>query len=313
MQADVNLVTTTLCDLKCKFCVNDKIEIKKELMSCRRFKVVLDKLKEAGVRSIDMTPPVGENYIYEDYNKKLLLLDQYKFDFIKDTTNFVHVTKKDLNIISNLQIKTLINVSIYGDTQESFLKFAGVDRFENILKNVEYLEKLYQEMKIPSHIEFCFVIRYDKIKNNAEGGEFLFKNILENYIESKQTDFINNKFWQAVALMRGKNENFKVINQYENNNFCRPDLINESHPFVMGADNYPNGGVCACIVPTILPNGDIVICNNPYPRDEKITVITNIFEDSDFKKHFIRIKDEMRKGNYPDICKRCSEFSTEID
>jgi uncharacterized Fe-S cluster-containing radical SAM superfamily protein len=307
MQTDVNIVTTTFCNLKCKFCVNSKVKVKPELMTYNDFKIIIDKLSKNNYKSIDLTPPIGENYTDTNYRKKLQLLNSYNFSFIRETTNFVHLTTEDFYSILEMRNPILINVSVYGDTKKSFKEFTRVDNFDKFIKNVRFLSNLYNKKMIPPHICFNLIIRYSKIYYTSHGS-LNVNTIIKNY---KQTNFLNNEFWRLAILMKGANINFWLFNRFENNNFCRPDLIDESHTLVYGKEKYPKKGACVSIVPTILPNGDIVICNNPEPRDLKNKIVANIFNDSMkiIKERFIKIKNRMDGGLFPEICSICSEYS----
>ncbi len=258
--------------------------------SLEDFKVAADKLIEIGVDRFDMTPTLGEITLDPTWKEKLSYIDG-RVDYIQMYTHGLNLKEKDLEHILGLESPLTLFFSVYGDSQESFQKTTGSSRYKRFLESVRMIKDF---LPLPTNKRIGVDIRFKPVTLPLEVSNIDFKNTL----------------WKEILTLQQKEKSFVILNKYQNNNWGR-DFKTQN----FAKDMPPLQGACDCMNLTLNPNGDALICDICHPYDEKFEILGNILKD-DAKEIFSKLHQiwlDMEKGIYPEICLKCTEFTSDGD
>lgn len=286
----VNFQTWEMCQLSCGFCLYSFQEKLAGGWSLEAFKKTADKLAEAGVDSLEMTPALGEITLDPDWVEKVKHASA-KFKHVLVYTNALNLKEGDLNELLKTDVALILMISVYGDSRESYRKTAGKDLYELFLKKIKMIRSF---LPLP--------------KNKRIGVDIRFKKV-ELPLTVSNVDF-KNELWKELLTLDQREPNFFVENRPLNSNW------GVDFPGLPGPkEKKPFEGPCDCMNVTLNPNGDALICNVCHPYDKRYERLGNIFEDGPepILRAFNTTRDKMRKGLIPEICENCTEYECKGD
>ena len=163
----INIESTSVCNLKCKFCAYDKRDLEQvplQSMEMNLFKNITRQCLDLGYKNFGLTPVTGDIFMDKniieklDYLETLDNLNGYYF-----YTNFI--ATKENKILKLLDCKKLshLGLSIYGHDEESFIRFSkgSESSYRILIKNLNFL---YNQLK-KSNYDFKIELTQRTSKN----------------------------------------------------------------------------------------------------------------------------------------------------
>jgi sulfatase maturation enzyme AslB (radical SAM superfamily) len=135
-----NLETTSVCNLKCRFCAYEKKESPKVSMANDTFSDVVDQVTRLGFDRFHLTPCTGDVFMDPHLFEKLLFLDAHsKVRGYHFFSNLTIPTHDQLIRLMNLKKFERMTISVYGHDQESFVAItkSSPKIYRRLLANIE--------------------------------------------------------------------------------------------------------------------------------------------------------------------------------
>ncbi len=156
---DINIETTTICPMKCKFCCNRIYNRDREVMSVEMFNSIVEKyISEFGGGTL------GISAMHSDFMSDPLLLERlevikkYKDKlWVHSTTPLIAAARftdeELLSIISNMDF---IEVSVEGYDKETYQNMCGVNGFEVLIAQLKRVKRLIDENNLKVSVDVAF-------------------------------------------------------------------------------------------------------------------------------------------------------------
>lgn len=298
----IHVETTSLCNLKCKFCAYEKRDLDlhpSQTMKIENFKNIIHQCINEKYKYIGLTPTTGDIFMDKNIFEKLKYLEDCSgingFFFY---TNFIPIkTEKIENLISFEKLRYL-GLSIYGHDQETFINFTKSSEvaYRKLIENLKTLERLFFEKrnKIKNiSINLRSTKNFLLDNNNSDLCKIIKKIIKYEFTTYTYTHEYNN--WGNLI----KNEDIKNLNIH----FSDKNII--------------KNGACSLIFGKniIGVNGNVNAC---ACRDANFSLrIGNVYNNSLgkilSKKNdvYTKLIQSQNDGHFPDVCKSC-DFYTSI-
>ncbi|MGD0743820.1 MAG: radical SAM protein [Verrucomicrobiota bacterium] len=167
LEASATLMTnvTNICNAKCSFCAYPKVVAGKTLptgiMPFDVFKKAVDEWAEAGGRSLDLTPVVGDPLIDPGLLQKIdYAVNRARIKNVCLTTNAILMNRNDTyKRLIDLGIAGVF-ISTQGTSREAYEKVYGVKHYDDAMSGIHNLLEYNRAKGEPA----CIVIRF----RNAE-------------------------------------------------------------------------------------------------------------------------------------------------
>lgn len=263
---NVQIEITNRCNQDCIYCPHSKMTRKIDTMSLDNFKVIVNKCKDEGIKTI--TPFLnGESFLLKDIFDYLNYIKNQglRIRIVSNmTVVFPHITDKIFELFNYADTFTM---SIDGVNEENYKKFKKyAPPFQQREDNIQYFLKKYKELDEPFMLgiqgicsEFetiqSFKMKYDNMSSNVCDVNSVFQINWAGVIESN---------WQGHG-----------------NNFC-PKLYKDM---------------------TVMVNGDVCLCCLDYNGN---TIIGNIFKQNIKDIYNSEVMLKHRNSFPQGICKRCN-------
>ncbi len=136
--------TSSLCNLKCKFCAYEKKTSPRVNMERDLFADCIDQAVELGYTRFHMTPCTGDVFMDKGLFEKLVLMDaDPRVDAYEFFTNFTIPSEDDIERLFLVQKLRSLRISVYGHDLDSFV--AITKSTEKVYRRfVANLEALYE-------------------------------------------------------------------------------------------------------------------------------------------------------------------------
>ena len=298
----IHIETSSLCNLKCKFCAYDKrdLELHPSLtMKIENFKRIVNDCNNEKYRYIGLTPTTGDIFMDKTIFEKLDILENNNqiqgFFFY---TNFIPINFEKIQKLLNYKKLKFLGLSIYGHDEKTFINFTNSTSaaYNKLIQNLEELEKnlFYDKMKIKS---LSINLRSEKsflLEKNDSNLSKIIKKILkyENVFYTYTHEYNN---WGDLV----KKEDIKELNIH------------------FTEQNIKKRGACSLIFAKniIGANGNVNAC---ACRDANFTLrLGNVYDNklsdilSKNNKTYTDLIERQSKGDFPEVCKNC-DFYTSI-
>lgn len=273
----ISIITINNCNLNCHFCrgglqKDDLAEYSRyKIMSTEEFKNIVDKCLDGDKQFFDLTPAIGEPFLDKNFIEKLQILEdddralEYTF-----TTNLLLLKEADVIKLASLK-KLILDISLYGNSKDEYLKNTDKDKYDDFLKQLEMLYALCGSTKI-RFIQRC----------NLEQDT-----LLSQYVST---------------FRKNKMANLTLSEQY---NLNRAGQVSDNPARKRsGVCPYGPGGGGG-----IVSGGNVLFCPfHDFKRDGVVGNIFNkslneIYHDAPWKK----IINSHTNNEYTGMCKNCDE------
>ena len=141
---NINIETSSRCNLGCKFCAYPKRNLDAhphQIMSNELFEKIIKNVKKMGYKNIGLTPATGDIFMDKKIFDKFSLIEKYNFNGFYFYTNFIPISKDQIQkLVISPKLKFL-GLSIYGHSLETFKKFTNSNdvSYKKLLENLNYL------------------------------------------------------------------------------------------------------------------------------------------------------------------------------
>ncbi len=297
---NINIETTSRCNLKCKFCAYDKRnldEVPYTTMPQEMFEDVVKQSLDLGYENIGLTPTTGDIFMDKKLFDKLIFLDnQSRLDGYYFYTNFIPLNQNIIDQIFNLKKIKNFGISIYGNDLETFKKLSGGNEiaYNKLLENLRYFKnkiltsspKFKVEISQRTLKQFKLSEAYDEISKIIK--ELLSKNLIEF---SQNSEFNN---WGG--LIKEKDIDGLGIKLHDPNKKKIGSCSLIYSRLIIGANGLVNA--CAC-------------------RDANYTLAIGSVKNNKLKE-IINLKnvkyreliERQERNDFPDVCKSCDFYKS---
>jgi hypothetical protein len=134
--------TSSLCNLKCRFCAYDKKASPRVSMEDEFFRACVEQAVEMGLVRYHLTPCTGDVFMDPGLFSKLAFLDAHpRVDWYDFFTNFTIPSEEDIERLLALEKLASLKVSVYGHDSASFQAITrSTDKvYRRLLANLEAL------------------------------------------------------------------------------------------------------------------------------------------------------------------------------
>ena len=287
---DINIETSTICPLSCKFCCNRLYNRERNVMSIETFHSIVKEYVE-----ILGGGTIGIGSMQSDFLSDPLILERmgiikkYKKSlWVHSTTPFLSAAKfSDDELLAIIANMDYLEISVEGHDAESYKEMCGVDGFGVLMQQLYRAKKLIVQNNIDIDIELAFRT-YDKNKliNSAS-----YKELISMFKEGNTLDEFFSWFGSIKENDLPKGAKLRIQNNEDK--------------------------TIDCVVPNatlaIQTNGNVVGCGCIDWLESNI--IGNINDNSlldiwlsDKAKAF-RTVFSNRDGDLPQICKECGLYT----
>jgi MoaA/NifB/PqqE/SkfB family radical SAM enzyme len=281
---------TNICNAKCVFCAYPQMQRAKQTMPMELFQKAVQQYVDMGGTSLALTPIVGDPFVDPFFFQRLEWLDENTpIDRIVFYTNAILMKPEAGERLLRYADKLDVNISWGGFCQETYRRIMGVDAFHQVSRHTEYL--IRRKNETGSQLPINLALRcpdsdlqgssYEKYRRWVEEGAITWKQLLDY---DSWAGTIDPEELLAVGL-RPKRMPHKR----------GPCELLFSNPVVL-ADGRVNA--CACRdAEAELVIGDV----NDRP-------LADIYREG--AKSLI---DRHERGDFPDVCKRCTYYVSIYD
>jgi sulfatase maturation enzyme AslB (radical SAM superfamily) len=146
----LNIETSSICNLKCRFCAYDKKQSAKISMKNEFFVDCVTQALDLGYRKFELTPCTGDVFMDRHIFGKLEFLDNnpdvVSYDFF---TNFTIPKQRQVEHLARLQKLSSLFISIYGHDLETFIAITrSTDKvYRRLVSNLQTLLGLLDQKK----------------------------------------------------------------------------------------------------------------------------------------------------------------------
>ena len=298
---NINIETTSKCNLSCKFCAYDKRDLEKvplTTMSIENFDEIVNQSLNMGYKNIGLTPTTGDIFMDKDIMKKMdilelkSLLNSYYF-----YTNFIPIKEENIKKLFHLKKLKSFGISIYGHDEESFKLYSNgsINSYNKLIKNLNFLLYCLTNLNLDLNglkIEISQRTKrgFDLGKSESELSKILKKLLANKIVDYSQNSEFNN--WGGIV----KEEDVKDLNiKLNDTNLKKIGSCSLIYSRLMiGANGLVNA--CACRDANFtLAIGDL--------NKNKLNEIINI-KNQKYKN----LIDRQEKNDFPDVCKSCDFY-----
>jgi Iron-sulfur cluster-binding domain len=156
-QADtLSIETSSLCNLKCRFCAYEKKQSPRVTMKHEFFVDCVTQAVGMGFRRFNLTPCTGDIFMDRGIFRKLEFLESNaQVDSFEFFTNFTILKPKDIEQLTKLQKLKSVVLSIYGHDLETFMAITKSTEkvYHRLVANLETLLGLIHQKKF--HLEIA--------------------------------------------------------------------------------------------------------------------------------------------------------------
>lgn len=271
---ELRFEVTTKCNYNCIICPREKLTRKKETMSLKTFKFLLDKITAESRQFDTITfPGMGEPLLDKSIDEKIVYAKKRGFTILI-LTNGSLLSVERFQELENIGVDS-IRVSMYGDTPESYSSVHGVNNsnfFEKVKKNLTRIAELKKKTKL--------LLTYNIVNNVNDSA-------LESWIEYWKDKVDLLEVWRPHNWINAKN--YRKV-QPEKMKTC-------GRPWKTPIQIQVDGTVNMCCFDF---NGELLL------GDLKLQSLKDIFESEMFKK----ILKHHTSGDFVSsglICENCDQ------
>src|SRR5205823_2796771 len=135
----LSIETTNICNAKCVFCANPVMQRQKQGLPMDLFRKAVDELAATGATRLDFNVTIGDPLLDPKILERARYVRRYpQFDGLGFVTTLQWLHKFNLDEFFDSGI-TWVSVSTSLSGRQSYLEFFGVDKYDQMLQNLETL------------------------------------------------------------------------------------------------------------------------------------------------------------------------------
>lgn len=295
----INIEVSSICDLKCIFCIYHLGYRKNQTMVPEEFGKLAKSAVNLGYDNLDLTPPSGELFLSKNAVEIIKIAKESGFKHIGTYTNGVSLHNHNLDELLRSGIDVII-ISFPGFGKSYYQEICKADKFEEFAKSITRLLEIHK--KINSQVIIVFEPRtYLSIKQIKESD--LYCNFVSKYISD-------------IMFVR---EPLRVFDSWcgeiKEKNLVRGMKV-DINPI---KSIYPLKNTYPCIrifAMGVLVNGDVRLCNCRYDKtigtEKDSLIISNVYNYKNLEELIKENDEKIRKmrsdfcnSKMPVLCKKC--------
>jgi sulfatase maturation enzyme AslB (radical SAM superfamily) len=148
------ITTSTLCNLRCRFCAYHRTTIARRIMPHPLFRSIVHKACDFGFSIFNITPLVGEVLVDPDFLAKIEFLEGLSaVEGLSFCTNFILAHQELIRALPRLNKLRYLAITLYGYDADSFRRMTGAKAalFDRMVYNLRLLSEL--ELGFLSRVE----------------------------------------------------------------------------------------------------------------------------------------------------------------
>lgn len=289
----LSIETSSLCNLKCRFCAYVKKQSAKVSMQTEFFCDCVRQALEMGYRRFELTPCTGDVFMDRHLFDKLRFLEQQRdvsgYQFF---TNFTIPRTSDIERMLGLTKLERLTVSVYGHDPASFVAITGsTDKvYRRLLRNLEFLLKSMDRAKC--ELEIGLRTTRDA---PARGGEVM------------------------DLLDRFKHAGIKVRHSRLYNNWggmITPEDVSGLAIDIKGSEGMYKKGACALLFTSVQVMASGIV-NGCACRDANATLRIGDLNETPLREiistgnpAYMGLIEEQQRGEFRPICRSCDFYKS---
>lgn len=195
---EIRVEITTKCNYKCIFCPRDELTRKQESMSFETFKYILDKIIAETKRYNTLSfPGMGEPMLNKELDEMIIYAKKHGFSVLM-LTNASLLTVERFKRFEEIGVDS-IRISLYGDTDKSYMSVHGINNmelFQKIKNNLTEIASIRTKTRIL--LSFNVVKENDSVMNSwieywKEKVDLLEVWRPHNWVDTKQNRIVQKK------------------------------------------------------------------------------------------------------------------------
>ncbi|MCA9000920.1 MAG: radical SAM protein [Planctomycetes bacterium] len=277
---------TNICNAECVFCAYPQMERRKKVMPMEDFRRVVDEYVAMGGRSVSLTPIVGDPFVDKFFFERLEdLYARPEITQIGFYTNAILMDREKSERLMAYADKLHVHVSWGGFDATTWNRIMGVKKFEAARDAVLAFLEIKQRSGSP--IPFTLALRCP-----------------DSACQGPLWDQLNAARKQGLVEIAGMPDYDSWAGKIEADALTDVGLTPRTMPYKRGA--------CELLFtkPVVLADGRVNAC---ACRDVEAELIVGDVHDEPLSKIWAGsaitdLIERHEKGDYPDVCKRCTYF-----
>lgn len=132
----LSVETTNVCNAKCVFCANPVMQRKKEPLELTKFKKAIDEFAKLGGTVVDFNATIGDPLLDPNLLERARYVKQFpQFETLGFVTTLQWLHRYELQEFFESGI-TWLSISTCLSGREKYLEFFGVDKYDQMLRNL---------------------------------------------------------------------------------------------------------------------------------------------------------------------------------
>ena len=290
----LSIETSSLCNLKCRFCAYEKKHSPKVSMKTEFFCDCVRQAVEMGYRRFELTPCTGDVFMDRRLFDKLGFLEEHPdvvgYQFF---TNFTIPKPSDIERLIGLGKLERVVVSVYGHDLASFIAITGSTEtvYRRLLKNLELLLNSLDRLKC--ELEFGFRVTRDTPSRPASEVMHLLDRFKRAGISVRRSRLYNN--WGGMIT---------------------PDDVSGLGIDIKGSEGMYKKGACALLFTSIQVMASGIV-NGCACRDANATLRIGDLSETPLRDiistrnpTYMSLIEEQQRGEFRPICRSCDFYKS---
>jgi len=304
----IQLANDNVCGLSCPYCASVIPGVPRNHMDLKTFKTYFDRVRDFGIKNIQLTPCCGDPLNDPDIAEKVNYIG--KDAIVRMTTNLLALEEgiaANLFASNNLEL----GISVYGENAKQFKEMTNRDKFGLFINKLELLLKEMGKIKDRQLLVFIFRFLTEKcnpaILHEEEG---------DTELTQLPDGALFHPVYRVIALLERSHHGVGCITRLSNNNMNRvtSSSIKPIQKDIAGTKvsglkessriDYPR--------PYVWGDGDVTMCAMDYNKNMVIGNMNEMSLPEMFGAGSLweEILDERKNGLFRSVCKHCGYEET---
>lgn len=291
----LSIETSSICNLKCRFCAYPKKASPKVVMDEAFFRSCVEQALELGYQRFELTPCTGDVFMDRGFLAKLEHLERHPgvagYSFY---TNFTIPRRRDIERLARLRKLEALNLSIYGADPRTFVSITQCPEklYWRLVSNLRFLLALARERPLPVSLSFHTGVRSLRGRSSA---------LIEVVEEFRRAG-------AAVKVQKGLYNNW--------GGYVTQQDVAGLPVTVLGPDAIYKKGACVRLFTTIqiMATG---IVNGCACRDADATLRLGDLHEKPLREivsarnpAYMALIEEQQRGEFRPVCRSCDFYAS---